>query len=244
MALTDNLISAWELDEASGTRADSHGSNDLTDDSTVGSNTGLVYSNAADMVAASNDTLSHVSNASLQTGDIDFSIECWIYINTTSGGYILAKEAGGNLEYALWLFFGTIEFSVWDSGSTETKVTVSGLSAATWYNVVCYHDATNNVLGIIVNDGTPSTTAYSAGLVAGTASFLIGNNGFSSGYYDGRIGPVRFWKKVLSSTEITQLYNSGSGLAYSAFGGGGGITYPQLERGIRGYARGMVLGGY
>lgn len=40
MALTDNLISWWSLDEASGTRYDSHGTNHLTDNNTVSSEAG------------------------------------------------------------------------------------------------------------------------------------------------------------------------------------------------------------
>ena len=42
MALTDNLIAFWQLEEASGVRYDSEGSNNLTDNNTVTSATGVV----------------------------------------------------------------------------------------------------------------------------------------------------------------------------------------------------------
>src|SRR6056300_304684 len=45
---TTDLVSFWKLDEASGTRVDAFGSNDLTDNNTVGQGTGTVYANAAD----------------------------------------------------------------------------------------------------------------------------------------------------------------------------------------------------
>ena len=46
---TTGLVSYWALDETSGTRYDSHGSNDLTDNNTVGYTTG-VQGNAADFI--------------------------------------------------------------------------------------------------------------------------------------------------------------------------------------------------
>ncbi len=40
MALTDSLVAMWRLEESSGNRSDSQGSNTLTDTNTVGSGTG------------------------------------------------------------------------------------------------------------------------------------------------------------------------------------------------------------
>ncbi len=51
-------VAHWPLDETSGTRADSVGSNDLTDNNTVLSATGM-FGNAADFEATSNEWLSH-----------------------------------------------------------------------------------------------------------------------------------------------------------------------------------------
>lgn len=46
MALKDSLISHWKLEEASGTRVDAHGNNDLTDNQTVGQAAGKIGSGA------------------------------------------------------------------------------------------------------------------------------------------------------------------------------------------------------
>jgi len=48
-ALTTSLVSWWDLDEASGARADSHGVNTLTDNNTVTSATGIVSASAGDL---------------------------------------------------------------------------------------------------------------------------------------------------------------------------------------------------
>ena len=51
MKLTDDMISFWELEESSGTRADAHGAHTLTDNNTVGQGTGVV-GNCADLNSA------------------------------------------------------------------------------------------------------------------------------------------------------------------------------------------------
>ena len=64
--LLTNLISFWEMEEASGTRVDAvvASGNDLTDNATVTQNPGKV-GNAAQFTLATSEWLSHVSNASL-----------------------------------------------------------------------------------------------------------------------------------------------------------------------------------
>lgn len=226
MALTDNLISYWALDEASGTRVDSHGSNDLADNNTVGSGTGKI-SNAASFVRANAESLSIADNTDLSTGDIDFSISLWINPSaSTSYPAILTKDDNGSQrEYGFYIEASTqkVSFFVFSSGGTFAAAEwASALSTGTWYHVVGYHDSVNNVIGIAVNAGTPVTTAHSIGVRDGTAAFHIGIRGDGNEGYDGLIDEVGFWKKVLSSQERTDLYNGGSGLAYGSFGGGGG----------------------
>lgn len=233
MSLLTNLVSAWELDEASGTRFDSHGSNDLTDNNTVGSGTGLVHGTAADFEADNSETLSHANNSSLQTGDIDFTFEAWVKAETLSSSSYpellgMWSNADGQRDYSLFYHSGhsRFGFAVTSDGFQSSAVGVEANnlgapSTGTWYQVIGWHDAANNQLGIAVNAGTPDTLSHSAGVHAGTDTFAVGGKRF----WDGLIGPVRFWKRVLTSQERTDLYNGGAGLAYSSFGGS---TYSQL----------------
>lgn len=50
--LLTSLIAHWKLDEASGTRNDSHGTNHLTDNNTVTTATAKLGTNAAQFTAA------------------------------------------------------------------------------------------------------------------------------------------------------------------------------------------------
>jgi hypothetical protein len=235
VALTDSLISAWELNEASGNATDSHGSNTLTDNNTVGSGTGLVYGTARDFEADTSEYLSLTDNGDLSPGDTDFTFEAWVKPETTSGFPALLSKgtAGGGREYILYLDGGTPRWEVRGPSSTGGVYAGSSLSAGNWYHLIFWHDSVNNQIGIAVNDGTPATAGHSDGCQDTTDPFQLGAASTQSLYWDGLIGPCRYWKgRVLTSGERTQLYNGGAGLTYASFGGGGGGgTLPPIPDG-------------
>src|SRR5262245_43908996 len=104
MPLTDNLVSFWELEEASGTRNDSHGTNHLTDNNTVGQGVGTV-GNCGDFENGNSENLSITDNASLSGGDTDFTVQAWINLESTVGAPIVAKfgtDHTVNREYLLY----------------------------------------------------------------------------------------------------------------------------------------------
>src|SRR3990172_6871113 len=83
MALIDNLVSYWKLDESSDgsspvTRADSAGSNTLSDGNTTPSAAAKI-SNGANFRAASSEYLYKTAFSGLNFGTGDFSISSWVY---------------------------------------------------------------------------------------------------------------------------------------------------------------------
>lgn len=219
--LTD-LKAHWRLNEASGTRVDAHGTNDLTDNNTVTQATGKI-GDAAQFTSANSEWLSIADNADLSTGDIDFSFTAWVYLDTLgaqspagkgdSGQFewksIVADTAGDKLAEMLILS---------PSGSSlgQAKATTFGaLSTATWYFFYGYHDAAANEVDISVNNGTIDTAATTGAPTDGTGGFAIGaDRGAGADFWNGRIDSVSFWKRVLTSQEVTDLYNGGSGFDY------------------------------
>lgn len=218
MALIDNLISYWKLDEASGARYDSHGSNDLTDNNTVVSATGKIGT-AADFEATNSEYLSITDNASISTGDIDFTFSCWVYAESLVNYPIILRkgsDVNDNVEYVLYYdtVNNALKFGVSGSASYQEVSSGSALSTGTWYFIVCHHDSVNNQLAISVNNGTLQTVSRTQGVDDGTFPFTIGASVGQSLYWDGLIDEVGFWKRVLTSQERTLLYNQGRGLAY------------------------------
>jgi len=223
MALSDNLEAYWKLDEESGTRVDSAGSNNLTDNNTVLYGTGII-SNAADFERDTSEYLSIADNASLSMGDIDFTIVAWIKIETLPSTIpdaylVLSKDdAANNREYRLTI--GSDDkpqfMALDDDVSNGSATWGSALSAATWYFIVGYHDASGNEVGISVDDGTMVTESYAGGVADSTADFEIGclREGAFTFYFDGLIDEVGVWKRKLTAAEISILYNQGDGLTY------------------------------
>lgn len=212
-ALLDNMVACWSLEEASGTRNDSVGSNHLTDNNTVLSSAGVV-GDAALFVKSNTEYLSRASNASLQSGDIDFMMVLWVYPETlppeSEGYHLVSKFLGSTNEYTLSINASVDKFKLdYGSGALQSSV---ALSADTWYFVVAWHDSVNNQLGIQINNGTPETTSYSGGATAGNSPFYLSLlTAPNVGEHDGLLDEVGLWKRLLTSDERTELYNSGSG---------------------------------
>lgn len=219
MSLLDDLVSHWKLDEASGTRVDSHGDNDLTDNNTVGQAAGKI-GDAAAFVAANSEYLSRTSNASLQAGDADFAIACWLWLDTTADGRGLAgKWLASNQEWILWEAGGNIRFFVSADGSGLTAVSVPEPAAGGWHLLVAWHDSVANTINIQLDNGAVASAAHAGGAFVGSAAFALGTNLDAPTNYgwDGRIDSVSFWKRVLTSDERAALYSAGAGLDYDDF---------------------------
>ncbi len=224
MALVDNLISYWKLDEASGGALDAHGTNPLADSNTVGAATGKI-NGCRSFVYASSESLWIADNAGLSAGDVDFTIAGWMKINGTGGSMnAVAKNTASHGEYYLGFTAGStaFKFEVYGGpGFADPLFVIAGTpSAGTWYHVVAWHDSVNNVIGISVNGGTAVTAARTTGVHDGAGAFYLGGDALGN-FWDGQIDEVGFWKRVLTSQERTDLYNGGAGLPYSSFSGGG-----------------------
>lgn len=249
MALIDNLVAFWPLDEASGTRDDAHSNNYvLTDNNTVTSSTGLVYGTAAEFEVLNAEYLSVSDNANLSGGaGKSFTIAAWVKIDTTgtNRGVLGKGEAGNGFEYTLYFNDGPQRFR-WRVASATGEANATFVdqgggsgggsvpSAGTWYLLVVWHNATADEIGIATSVdgiGTAYTTAYSSDVWNSGGDFEIGAWGpYFRTYFDGLIGPVMFWSgRVLDSSERTALYNSGAGLTYAALAGGSSSVSPSVS---------------
>jgi hypothetical protein len=238
VALTDNLVAFWELEEASGTRNDSASTNHLTDNNTVTQNTGKV-GNCAEFNGA-NEYLSIADNAALSAGDTDFSFNVWVNPDVLAPGNntVLSKTlaTGASDEEYFLRYLNVVGNWHWQlqGGTSYPGVTALGTPATgTWTMLTVWHDSVNNEIGIVVNAGTAATTSWAGGVNDSGGPFNIGRYATAGvQYFDGLIDQVGFWRRVLTSGDRTTLYNAGAGLSYAAMGGGsppsGGHDLPLL----------------
>lgn len=186
--------------------------------------TTLAAGMAAQFTAANLEYLSIADNTSLSMGDIDFTCAGWVYFDTLVGATrnygLIGKytTVTNNREYLVALNTNNnLTFIVSSDGTganTASATDLTALSTGTWYFVVGWHDATNNLIGISVNNNNPTTTAWANGVLDSTTPFNLGNWGNNTQYHDGRMCGVGIWKRVLTAAERTALYNSGNGLTY------------------------------
>ena len=220
--LATGLVSYWELEEASGTRVDSHGSNDLTDNNTVLNATGK-QGNGADFEAANAEFLNIALGSTGLELNASFSVAFWIKPETV--GLQAIYQSGTNTNFwVIQSFQGRIFFTEDNIADYTSDVT---LSAGTWRHVVVTKDgdAANNLK--IYLDGSLNKT-FSSGAAAsptGTASMGVYNTGSNSRYLDAVIDEFGIWSRAITSAEVSDLYNTGAGIPYDA-GGGGGFTKP------------------
>jgi len=85
-----------------------------------------------------------------------------------------------------------------------------------WYYVVYVHNGTTDLLYI---NGTLNSTFDTARSITDT-SFYLGSRG-SPTYrtYAGMLDELGFWNRTLSASEVSELFNSGAGLAYPSITG-------------------------
>lgn len=214
MSLLTNLISHWKLNEASGTRNDSHGSNHLTDNNTVGSTVGKI-GNAADLVRNNSENFSSTSSDLDLTSTQDWSFSVWVYPIGRNGYYTILRDGGSKK----WILIDPSGI-LWRYSDFQTTT----ISTDTWTHILYTYQSTGAdtgietlyVNGVQVGQRTGSVPAPS------NAVFLIGAIGTGGTHeFNGAMDSVSFWKdRALTAADVTELYNSGSGLDYESFGGG------------------------
>ena len=229
MAVIDDLVAYYALDEASGNATDSHGSTTLTDNNTVGASTGVV-SGSRLFTRASQERL---TSTSPPITSVPVTIAMWVKATTFTGNMNTAfiKQSGNH--YA----FGTTLSSAGKAlvqassaaGSFDILTGASTLSTGTWYHVVAVaRSATDRELYVnAASDGT----ATASRTILSPIQFSLGSYGAAaSDTLNGELDEVGFWSRALTPTEITWLYNSGAGRSYADIVAEAATGQPSMRR--------------
>lgn len=173
--------------------------------------------------AASSQYLSLTDNALVSTGDIDWTICCWVQLISKGADRTIISKYGsaGTREYNL--FFNNSsdrwQLTVSGDGTAVTTLLDNNLGSPTifeWYFLRAWHDATGNTINLQSNLNTVNSTAHTTGSFDSTSALLIGAvvpTGPIS-HMNGYIGGVGFWKRLLTTQEHVWLYNNGFGRRY------------------------------
>lgn len=224
MALTDNLVSYWKLDESSGNASDSVGSNNLTNNNSV-SYTSAKINNGADFGSTNTNKYLSYNSGAIGSVNADKSISLWVKINTDLTGtdiYTIFFEWGFGSNYAGYLFeysrvSSTNMFSaVRDRGCVGgDKIDYNNPTAsAGYYHLVMTLSSTT--LKFYVNNSLVGSTTINtgSGICNGQNGIYVGTNRGQALFSPVIVDEIGIWSRALSSTEVSELYNSGAGLQY------------------------------
>jgi hypothetical protein len=224
MALDTSLTAYYSFSNGDLT-ADSIAGSLLTNNNSVGSNASGKLGYCAD--GGSNNTNKSLTSDGNSPAGISYSqfatawsISCWINPTTNSADDCftgIQVQSGSSQRRNLYLFNnnGTLQVRVYD-GTGNSYNTSQSLSTSTWYHVVMTYDGTN--IRVYANNSLVLTQARTFSAQGDSQSGGLGilaerQNGSSGNYFSGLVDELGVWSKVLNTTEIGQLYNSGNALS-------------------------------
>lgn len=225
MALTDSLSAYWKLDENTGTTtADAagggftatFGAGALAPSWTTGKiNSGLSY------VGSSNQRISLASSPTGTGSGYTGAMSYAHWFNSSTAGSASANcmvswgsNSTGNL------FSMSLETSgiLWLRCSGNTCSFGSGYADGNWHYVVVTKPASGTIADFVTYvDGVSKTISSSGTTVLSWGSVQLPFFGCGIGGslgYTGKLDEIAVWSRQLSGSEVSQLYNSGSGLQY------------------------------
>lgn len=216
------IHSRWTLTEDSQTRYDQVGTNNLSDNNSVLSATGISEDNSsaersADFEKGNSEHLNISDNASLSiTGDMSGC--CWMKLESNPGtgvqyvlfgkrlsagnqrGYLLMIQDESDTEY--------LNFTVCNPGSSCSEARVSqSFSAGTWYHVGFIYDASAGETELFVDGASIGTgTSQKTAIADTTATFNIGATNNLNDFFDGVIQDVVLWSEELTAANMLTIY--------------------------------------
>ena len=125
------------------------------------------------------------------------------WIKTVNANNRSAMVGNSKFRFGLYASNSRLELS---NNSTQIFSLQNSISANVWEDICAVRSASTT--GIIYINGIQNTSGSLDSPVAGTGIAI----GYSSqdGYFNGSIDDVRIYKRVLSATEVKQLYQLGS----------------------------------
>lgn len=139
----------------------------------------------------------------------DFSVSMWV--KATTSGSVRDQVFGGASGFFL---FGTVVLNgganankmTYSNGSSYVALTPAIIRDGNWHNIVItYNSSATNLIAY-----TDGVETYNATYNAGTNNVIdrISEDTYGN-YWKGNLDELAVWDSELSSTEVTDIYNSG-----------------------------------
>jgi chitodextrinase len=203
-ATTNGLVGYWNFDEGSGTVA--HDTSGNGNDGTI---TGATWSanppaGGGSGVLSFNGSNDYITTASEFLGSGPLTISAWINARTNGGAGFGRIIDNGKIIFGVNNGTG-IKFM--SDGATAANTASGILGYNKWIHVTATRDA-NGTANLYINGVLSGAGNQNSGTpVPGTTHVLIGNNSAVQRGFDGFIDDIRIYNRVLSVSEILDIYN-------------------------------------
>ena len=167
----------------------------------------------------------------MDLGLSSWSYSMWFNVSTTNNSMLFSKTIAASSFGRFWA--GTnaskvyFAFQVDFPNSNIVIETTSNISTNTWYHVTFVFDRSDkmkiylngSLSGVNTTSGTNNLISYSSWDINTNHPFRIGafttaDNIGTTANFTGQIDEFNIWNRVLNTTEITELYNAGTGKFY------------------------------
>ncbi|SDO31373.1 PKD repeat-containing protein [Nakamurella panacisegetis] len=170
-----------------------------------------------DTAAAFDGSTGQVISNNTFTNPTTYSEELWFNTTTTSGGKLIgfgdsASGLSSNYDRHVWMQNdGTLVFGTW-TGQTNTITTPSSYNDGHWHHMVATQSSDGMKLYV---DGQLTGTNPQTAAQAYTGRWHLGGDtvwfGASSHYFAGKLDDAAIYSRALSSQDVLQHYQVGSG---------------------------------
>ena len=207
----------WNLTETSGDRVGSVYGINLSPYSSVTTTTSMSGGVAA--MVSNDGRLSHVTDDRIQVGNFDWSICGWFRVSKQSQSpAVIVKSAIGNKQFDIYAGEPNgLRFVVYKTNSDYEDVYGTPgvpVPSNTWIFFHAWHAAALDSIGLQINNGNKYFKSWAKGAnPTGMSDLVLGSFGASNSSTRD-LSKFGFWKRLLSDSEVTTLYNSGMGVDY------------------------------
>jgi hypothetical protein len=147
---------------------------------------------------------------------IGFSFSCWVYpVDLTAAvgfrRFIVEHKDDANNNWSISIdSAGILYFFVTKAGTTY-KRQISGFTLNSWQHIGAVFNGATNTVELYRNGvAGASSTAAEVSTITNSNVWVIGArwDDINSTYYEGRLDELRYYQKVLTSTQINNLKNT------------------------------------
>jgi hypothetical protein len=228
--LLSGLIAYWKLEEASGTRYDSHGSYDLTENVGIDSGVGVKGD-----CAVSNSTYDDGRSLTISPSPYDsvgssWSLSFWIAANGGDAPQMFPNAWGNCCLFTIPTIDGDqiLRGQIWKDGQAGgndgTDISKSGIYTGGFVHIAITHHLPTKTIRVYYDGVEEHVITYTTSLnsVSGTGNndentvlSMFGGDILGTNYAGpGKLDEVGIWGRAITAAEVSALYNGGSGITY------------------------------